>query len=94
MVPEVLEGMLWLARLGLRCQVGTVRAGHGYADPSFRPASLPFVSLVGPLGIEVDPERDLPVALDAIVQLPGFVRGAPRSGQSVCVGATLAMTRT
>jgi hypothetical protein len=92
MVPEVLEGMLWLARLGLRCQVGTVRAGHGYADPSFRPSSLPFVSLVGPLGVEVEPERDLPVALDAIVQLPGFVRGAPRSGEAVAAGATLAVS--
>jgi hypothetical protein len=94
MVPEVLEGMLWLARLGLRCQVGTVRAGHGYADPGFRPPSLPFVSLVGPLGIEVEPEPepDVPAALDAIVQLPGFVRGTPRSGQTVSAGATLAVS--
>lgn len=91
MVPEVLEGMLWLVRLGLRCQVGTVRAGHGYADASFRPASLPFVSLIGPLGIEVEPERDLPVASDVLVQLPGFVRGAPRAAELIPAGATLAL---
>lgn len=83
--------MLWLARLGLRTSVGTVRAGHGYADPSFRPSSLPFVSLIGPLGIEVEPERDLPVASDVLIQLPGFLRGAPRAGEAIVAGSTLSL---
>lgn len=89
MVPEVLDGVLWLARLGLRSRTGVVRAGHGYADPNFRPSSLPYVSLVGPLTVDVEPERDLPVASDVLVQLPGFVRGAPRAAQAIAAGSTL-----
>lgn len=81
--------MLWLARLALRSRVGVVRVGHGYADPNFRPPSLPFASLVGPLSIDVEPERDLPVASDVLVQLPGVLRGETRAGETVPVGATL-----
>lgn len=78
--------MLWLARLGLRGKIGPVRAGHGYADPSFRPSSLPYASLVGPLAIDVETERDLVAASDVLVQLPGFLRGAPRAGEALAAG--------
>lgn len=80
--------MLWLARLGLRGRIGPVRAGHGYADPNFRPSSLPYASLVGPLAIDVETERDLAAASDVLVQLPGFLRGEPRAGE-VLAGGTL-----
>jgi hypothetical protein len=89
MVPEVLGGVLWFARLGLRTQYCGARAEHGYADPGYRPATVPFVSLVGPLTVESEPERDLPPPGDILIQLPGYVLGAARAAEAVPAGATL-----
>jgi hypothetical protein len=89
MVPEVLGGVLWLARLGFRTKHCGARAEHGYADPGYRPATVPFISLVGPLTVEAEPERDLPQLGDIVIQLPGYVLGAARTGEVVPAGATL-----
>lgn len=91
MVPEVLDGLLWLVRLGLRAGPAGIHAGHGYADPSFRPARLPFVSLIGPLCVEVEPESDPPKPSDVLVQLPGFVLGEPRAAEVLPSGQTLSL---
>jgi hypothetical protein len=89
MVPEVLGGVLWLARLGFRTKHCGARAEHGYADPGYRPATVPFVSLVGPLTVEAEPERDLPPLGDILIQLPGYELGAARTAEVVPAGATL-----
>lgn len=78
MVDEILAALLWRARLGIR--VGDLRAcaGHGYVDPSYRPPALPYVSVVGPLSLAVEPERDNGRSGQALLRIPGFVIGQPR----------------
>lgn len=77
MGPEVISGFLWLARTTLRCGQKPVKAGHGYADAAFRPADLPFVSVLGPMAVELNAERETQKAPVVLLQMPGYVMGAP-----------------
>ncbi len=58
MTTSALHGFLWLARSGLRLDADQLTAGHGFADPQYRPPRLPYLSIVGPLNIETESERD------------------------------------
>lgn len=75
---ELLAGFLWRARAGIRLEGTRLRAGHGMADPGYRPPYLPYASVVGPLCIELEPERDQPRAVFLPVQTPGYLRGVER----------------
>ena len=74
---ELVEGLLWRARAGIRVE-GSLRAGHGMADAAYRPPALPYASVIGPLNIELEPERDLPRTVFLPVQAPGYLAGAER----------------
>jgi hypothetical protein len=89
MIPEALGAILWLSRLGIRSKNVGVRAEHGYADPGYRPATVPAVSLVGPLTVEAEPEHNQPLLGDVLIQLPGYELGAPRAAELVAAGSTL-----
>lgn len=75
---ELLTAILWRARAGVRAEGLGVMAGHGMADAAYRPPALPYVSVVGPLTVELEPERDLPRAIFVPVQSPGYLAGAGR----------------
>ena len=75
---ELLLGILWRARAGIRADGLAVTAGHGMADAAYRPPALPYVSVVGPLTVELEPERDLPRAIFVPVQSPGYLAGRGR----------------
>ena len=74
---ELVEGLLWRARAGIRVE-GSLRAGHGMADASYRPPALPYASVIGPLNIELEPDRDPPRTIFLPVQAPGYLAGAER----------------
>lgn len=84
MGPEVINGFLWLARTSLRCGRMPVRAGHGYADSAYRPADLPYVSALGPMWFDVEPERD-EKGRHVLVLMPGHVLGARRESPGVVI---------
>lgn len=76
---ELLEGLLWRARTGVRVEGPPLRAGHGMADAAYRPPALPYASVVGPLNIELEPDRDPPRSVYLPVQAPGYLAGAERT---------------
>jgi len=87
--PEVVGGFLWLARTSLRCGRMPVRAGHGYADAAYRPPELPFVSVLGPMAIDVEPDRD-DKPRHVLVQMPGYLLSARRESlSSIAAGGAL-----
>ena len=88
MVTAALNALLRLVRTGLRHGTLGVQAGHGYADPNYRPVRLPWVSVIGPLDVLVEPERDPPAPSDILVQLPGTLTSAPTSA-NLAGGSTL-----
>jgi hypothetical protein len=63
------------------------RAGHGYVDPVYRPPRLPFVSVVGPLSLEVEPERDVNTKAFGTFRMPGYLIGRPRAATDALAGA-------
>lgn len=75
---DVLHALLWRARSGLRIDRAPLFAGHGVADPNYRPPRLPYVSVIGPLNLETESEREPPRAAFLWVQTPGFLAGAVR----------------
>lgn len=79
----MLAGLLWRARAGLRLEGAALRAGHGMADQNYRPPHLPYASVVGPLCVEVEPDRDAPRAVSLWVQTPGHLDGAARPAGAV-----------
>jgi len=79
LVPEILNAWLWQARLAIRGGLARSFAAHGYVDPSYRPPRLPFVSVVGPMSLQVEPERENPRAGQAVIRLPGHVIGQARA---------------
>ena len=82
---ELVEGLLWRARAGIRVE-GSLRAGHGMADASYRPPALPYASVVGPLNIELEPDRDQPRTIFLPVQAPGYLAGAERAAGDLVPG--------
>ncbi|GAB5895175.1 hypothetical protein [Mycolicibacterium mageritense] len=76
---ELVEGLLWRARAGIRVEGPPLRAGHGMADAAYRPPALPYASVVGPLNIELEPDRDPPRSVYLPVQAPGYLAGAERT---------------
>lgn len=87
MVDEILAAMLWRWRLALRAGPLRALAGHGYVDPSYRPPALPYASVVGPLSLAVEPEREGGRAGQGLVRVPGHVIGAVRPGELAPPGA-------
>ena len=63
-----------------------VFAGHGVADPNYRPPRLPYVSVVGPLNLERESDRDPPRSLFLWVQTPGYLAGAARTATDLVPG--------
>jgi hypothetical protein len=82
---ELVEGLLWRARAGIRVE-GSLRAGHGMADASYRPPALPYASVIGPLNIELEPDRDPPRTIFLPVQAPGYLAGAERAAADLVPG--------
>ena len=68
--------MLWRARSALRVDALPLFAGHGLADPLYRPPRLPYASVLGPLCYRLEPERDLPREAILLVRTPGHLSGA------------------
>lgn len=87
MVPEILNAWLWQARLAVRGGLARSFAAHGYVDPSYRPPRLPFVSVVGPMSLQVEPEREHPRGGQALLRLPGHVIGRERAQGATVPGA-------
>lgn len=75
----VLASLLSRARAGLRVDRLPLFAGHGVADANFRPARLPYVSITGPLNLELEPERDPARPVHLWAQTPGYLAGEARS---------------
>ena len=78
MVPEILRAWLWQARLAIHGGAARAFAAHGYVDPAYRPSRLPFVSVVGPLSLQLEPERENGRTGQALLRTPGFVIGQER----------------
>src|SRR5688572_10584954 len=74
---------MWQARMALRAGPTRVHAAHGYVDNAYRPSRLPFVSVVGPLAFNIEPEREAGRPGAAQVSVPGHVIGRPRSAGDV-----------
>src|SRR5207244_10663488 len=87
MVPEILNAWLWQARLSIPTPSARAFAAHGYVDPSYRPPRLPFVSVVGPLSLHVEPERENGRAAQAKLRVPGFVIGQVRAPAATVAAA-------
>ncbi|WP_121771678.1 hypothetical protein [Corallococcus interemptor] len=79
MIREILSGLLWQGRLALRSGDVRVFAAHGYVDEGYRPSRVPFLSVVGPLGLFSEPERENGRTGVATVRVPGHVVGKPRA---------------
>src|SRR5262245_12327223 len=75
MSSGLLHGLLWHARASMRVDHVAIAGGHGSADPNYRPARLPYVSVVGPLNLEVEPDRDPPRAVFVFILSPGYLAG-------------------
>src|SRR5262245_46480845 len=59
----------------MRVERTGILAGHGSADRNYRPPRLPYVSVVGPLNLELEPDRDPPRAVFMFIQSPGYLAG-------------------
>ena len=70
--------MLWAVRSGLRLEALNLRAGHGVADPNYRPPQLPYAAVIGPLNLAVESERDLPRSIFIWVRTAGYLSGGAR----------------
>lgn len=79
MIREILSGLIWQARVALRSGSARAFAAHGYVDEAYRPPRVPFVSVVGPLGLHPEPERENKRVAAATVKVPGHVIGKPRA---------------
>ncbi|MGH9884136.1 MAG: hypothetical protein ACREBE_01315, partial [bacterium] len=92
MVPEILNAWLWQARLSIRTGGARAFAAHGYVDPSYRPPRLPFVSVVGPLSLHVEPDRENGKAGTARIKIPGYAVSQVRApAQTVPATGSLAL---
>jgi hypothetical protein len=78
MVDDILKAMLWRSRLSVRAGGRRAFAGDGYVDPSYRPPETPFVSVVGPLSLAVEPERENGQPGHGLIAIPGHIIGAAR----------------
>lgn len=56
------------------------------ADTNYRPARLPYASVIGPLNLELESERDPVRALYLWVQLPGYAASAERGPADLVPG--------
>jgi hypothetical protein len=91
-VPEILNAWLWQSRLSIRTAGARAFAAHGYVDPSYRPPRLPFVSVVGPLSLHVEPDRENGKAGQGRIKLPGYAIGQVRApAQTVPATGSLAL---
>lgn len=77
MTAEIVDALLWRARSALRVDGAPFFAGHGLADPLYRPPRLPYASVLGPLSYHLEPERDLPREATLTVRTPGYLAGVP-----------------
>lgn len=75
MSSGLIHGLLWHARASMRIDRVPMAGGHGSADPNYRPGRLPYVSVVGPLSLELEPDRDPPRGVFVFVQSPGYLTG-------------------
>lgn len=75
---QLLNAMLHRTRAALRLDGLGVLAGHGVADQVYRPPHLPYASIVGPLGLETESERDVPARMVRVLN-PGYLAGVPRT---------------
>src|ERR1041384_1479533 len=92
MVREILSGWLWQARLSIRTAGARAFAAHGYVDPSYRPPRLPVVSVVGPLSLPVEPDRENGKAGTARIKIPGYAVSQVRApAQTVPATGSLAL---
>ncbi|RYZ43945.1 MAG: hypothetical protein EOO71_01510 [Myxococcaceae bacterium] len=90
MIREILSGLLWQGRMALRSGDVRVFAAHGYVDEAYRPSRVPFFSVVGPLGLHPEPERENGRTATSTVRIPGHLIGRPRGpGDSVPAGGAL-----
>src|SRR5690349_10663154 len=87
MVPEILNAWLWQARLSIRTAGARAFAAHGYVDPSYRPPRLPFVSIVGPLSLHVEPDRENGKAGQGRIKIPGYAISQVRAPAQVVPAA-------
>ncbi|RKH17043.1 hypothetical protein, partial [Corallococcus sp. CA031C] len=78
MIREILTGLLWQGRMALRSGDVRVFAAHGYVDEGYRPSRVPFFSVVGPLGLHPEPERENGRTATSTVRIPGHLIGRPR----------------
>jgi len=76
---EILSGLIWQARLAFRGGSSRAFSSHGYVDQAYRPPRLPFVSVVGPLSFQTEPERDAGRPSHAPFRIPGHIIGQPRN---------------
>lgn len=87
MISDLLSGLIWQARAGLQAGNARAFAAHGYVDNAYRPPRLPFVSVVGPLSFNVEPEREAGKQASAPVRVPGHLIGRPRVAADVVPAA-------
>ncbi|MEM0947943.1 MAG: hypothetical protein AAGK37_11085 [Pseudomonadota bacterium] len=74
-LSDILNAMIWRSRIALRLVNAPLFAGHGLADTGYRPQRLPYASVVGPLNLEIEPDRDLPASSFIFAQSPGYLAG-------------------
>ena len=79
MIPEIVHALVSRARAGVRIDGLGVHAGHGVADPGYRPPRLPYAAVIGPINLEDEPERDPARSLFLWVRSPGHMLGAERT---------------
>jgi hypothetical protein len=76
---EALAGLLWRARSGVRVDRLPLFAGHGMADQHYRPPRLPYASVIGPLNLELESEREPVRSVYLWAQIPGYLGGVQRA---------------
>jgi hypothetical protein len=69
--------MLWYLRAVVAAGGVPVRAEHGYVDSTWRPPSVPFIALTGPLAVELSAERETRAPRAVLLLQAGYLEGAP-----------------
>ncbi|HZH03879.1 MAG TPA: hypothetical protein VEY30_08855, partial [Myxococcaceae bacterium] len=73
-----MSALIWQARVATHSRGARAFAAHGYVDEAYRPPRLPFISVVGPLGIQPEPDRENGKTAHLKLRIPGTLVGTPR----------------
>ena len=80
MAGEIVDALLWRTRTAVRLEGTPQFAGHGVADPTYRPPRLPYASVLCPLDLQTESERSQPEHAFLSARTPGYLAGTTPVG--------------